>query len=162
VTTPAALFLVIAMGFGLTLFSAGCSENNGLAFTSADSWYAPPPATTEFTPLAKEQFAQVDEALQSEAQAALAEVPVKRITAGEAARFAGKSLPTGKECVLLRSVVLFEGTGAFNIGIAIGGSSVHVHHGCLGRRPAPMKRKVLVAVLPSVPKTVFVSCSMAE
>jgi len=132
------------------------------AFTTADSWYSPPPPNREFTPLAKDRFAQVDAALQAEGQGALAEVPVKRITAAEAARLTGKPLPIGEEYVLLRALVLNEGTGGFYIGVGNGGSSVHVEHDCLGRGPVPMKRKAVVAVLQSVPKTVFVSCGMAE
>jgi hypothetical protein len=129
-------------------------------FTSADSWYSPPPSAIEFTSLDKGRFAPVAEARQSGAQAALADVPAKRITAEEAARLVGRPLPVGGECVLLRAVVLFEGTGGYDVGMS--GRAVRVHHDCLGRHPAPMRRKALVAVLPSVPETVFVSCSMAE
>lgn len=100
------------------------------------------------------------EALQQESQAALSEKAVKPITADEAARLVGRPMPAGTAYVLLRSVALFEGTGAFDI--SVNGSAVHVHHGCLGRSPAPMTRKAIVAVLPAVPDTVFVSCSMAQ
>jgi hypothetical protein len=130
------------------------------AFTSADSWYAPPSDPTGFAPLDKERFAPVVADLQPQAQAALADVPAKRISAEEAARLVGRPLAAGGECVILRAVVLFEGTGGFDVGVR--GSAVHVHHGCLGRRPAPMTRKALVAVLPVVPESVLVSCSMAE
>ncbi|MBW3539677.1 MAG: hypothetical protein KY476_05350 [Planctomycetes bacterium] len=130
------------------------------AFTARDSWYSPPSGTSEFTLLDKDRFAPVLDALQPEAQAALADGPATRVTADEAARLVGRPLPAGAEYVLLRAVVLFEGTGTFDIGVS--GAAVHVHHGCLGRRPAPMGRKALVAVLPAVPKEVFVSCSMAE
>lgn len=146
----------------LTLTGCGGSgaAGNRPAFTSTDSWYSPPPSTTAFTPLEKDQFAQVAPGLQSEAQAALSDVPAKRITAEEAARLGGKRLPAGVEYVLLRAVVLNEGTGGFDVNID--GTSVHVHHGCLGRSPAPMTRKALVAVLPSLPRKVFVSCGMDE
>jgi hypothetical protein len=90
----------------------------------------------------------------------MADVTAKRITSEEAARLVGRTLPGGGEYVLLRAVALYEGNGAFDVGVS--GSAVHVHHGCLGKGPAPMKRKALVAVLPAVPETVFVSCSMAE
>jgi hypothetical protein len=143
---------------------AGCggptTSGNRAAFTSTDSWYSPPPNTAEFAPVEKERYSQVIPGLQSEAQTALSVLPVKRITAEEAARLAGRPLPAGAEYVLLRAVVLNEGTGGFDVGID--GSSVHVHHGCLGRSPAPMTRKALVAVLPSLPRKVFVSCSMDE
>jgi hypothetical protein len=153
---------------------AGCSERQDVAvhptevdaidkrraFIAADSWYAPPPADAHFKPLDNDRFAQVLPALQPEAQAALSEAPFKRITAGEAAHLAGNALPKGAEYVLLRAVVLFEGTGAFTVRVS--DSNVCVYHGCLGRHPAPMCRKALVAALPCVPKTVYVSCGMAE
>lgn len=146
---------------------AGCGGADGpggvedrRAFTSADTWYNPPTGSADFTLLGKNQFAPVVADLQPEAQAELTEVPAKRLTAEEATRFVGSPLPAGGECVLLRAVVLFEGTGGFDLGVR--GSEVHVHHGCLGRRPAPMTRKAIVAVLQVFPDSVFVSCSMAE
>jgi hypothetical protein len=150
--------------FMLFLALTGCGGSGGIsdqrAFASADSWYRLPPDPNGFTPLDKEQFTPVVSDLQPEAQAALADVPAKRLTADEAARLAGRPMPVGGEYVLLRAVMLFEGTGEFSVGV--NGSVVHVHHGCLGRRPAPMTRKALVAVLPAVPESVFVSCSMAQ
>jgi hypothetical protein len=82
------------------------------------------------------------------------------VSAEEAARLTGKQLPAGREYVLLRGVVLNEGNGGFDVGWSK--RAVHVHHGCLGRRPVPMTSKALVAVLPSVPDAVYISCSMAE
>ena len=143
------------------LAAIGCgSTEDGRAFSSTDSWYLPPPFTTDFAPLDTDRFAPVTEPFQPEAQAALAGVPAKRLSADEATRLAGKQLPASGEYVLLRAVVLNEGTGGFNIGVC--GRAVNVHHGSLGRRPVPMRRKALVAVLPVVPETVYVSCSMAE
>lgn len=149
--------VVLFIGTGCGVAGGGGDRR---AFTAADSWYSPPPAASDFTPLDKERFAPAAEALQPEAQVALADVPAKRLTAEEAARFVGRPLPAGGEYILLRAVVLFEGTGGFEVGVS--GSAVRVHHGCLGRRPAPMTRKALVAVLPAVPEVVFVSCGMAE
>src|SRR5262249_8616241 len=148
--TVAVLFAVIGCGAG----------EDRRAFTSADSWYAPPPDGRVFTSLDMERFAPVAEPLQPEAQAALADVPGKPIAAEEGGRVGGPRVPADGECVLLRAVVLFEGTGGFDVGVS--GSAVNVHHGCLGRRPVPMGRKALVAVLPAVPEAVFVCCSMAE
>ncbi len=62
--------------------------------------------------------------------------------------------------MLLRSVVLFEHTGGFSVGVHE--RSVHVHHGSLGHGPAPMSRRAIVAVLPTLPDEVFLSCSMAD
>ena len=98
--------------------------------------------------------------LQPEAQTALADVTAKRLSADEAARLVGHPLPAGAAFVLLRAVVLSEGTGTFTIGVS--DTSVSVHYGCLGRRPTSMGRKALVAVLASVPETVFANCTMAE
>ena len=144
-----------------TVRESGGLVEDRCAFTSADSWYSPPSSgTNEFTWLGKERFAPVAEARQSEAQATLADVSAQRVSADEAARLVGRPLPVDGEYVLLRAVVLFEGTGAFDVGVS--GHAVHVHHGCLGRHPAPMRRKALVAVLPSVPEMVFVNCDMDE
>lgn len=129
------------------------------AFTTADSWYSPA-NSADFTPLDKDRYGPVLPGLQSEAQAALAGVPAKRLTAEEAARLIGHPMPVGREYVLLRAVALFEGTGSFEVGIR--DKAVRVHHGCLGHGPAPMTRKALVAVLPAMPESVFVDCSMAE
>jgi hypothetical protein len=139
---------------------AGCGGGDRHAFTSTDSWYSPPPSVAGFTAVDKNNFAPVIESLQPEAQEALAASPARRVTAEQAERLAGRQLPQGAEYVLLRAVALYEGTGAFVVGVQ--GASVHVHHGCLGRSPAPMTRKALVAVLPAVPGVVYVSCSMAE
>ena len=146
------------------LAAVGCGSREGdedqRAFLSADSWYSPPPWSEDFAPLGKDQFAPVAEALQPEAQAALAEAPAKQLSAEEAARLVGRQLPAGGEYVLLRAVVLNERTGGLSLGVS--GRTVHVHHGCLGRHAVPMARKALVATLPAMPEVVYVSCSMAE
>ena len=155
----------IRLVIGLALLAlGGCGGTSKtvdrVAFTVADSWYAPPPSSSVFLALDENRFASVIDTLQPEAQAALADVPVKSIRADEATRLVGHPLPAGAAYVLLRAVVLFEGTGTFSVGVS--GTSVYVHHGCLGRRPASMGRKALVAVLATVPETVFASCTMAE
>jgi hypothetical protein len=142
------------------LGAAGCGSRDGRAFTSVDPWYSPPPDAAKYVPLGNHRFAPVVGALQPEAQAALAEAPAKRVSADEAARLAGRRLPAGGEYVLLRAVVLNEETGGFEVEVS--GQAVHIHHGYLGRHPVPMTRKAVVAVLPSVPKKVYVSCSRAE
>ena len=155
----------IRLVIGLALLAlGGCGGTSNtekrVAFTVADSWYAPPPSSSVFLALDKDRYASVIDTLQLEAQTALADVPVKSIRADEATRLVGHPLPGGAAYVLLRAVVLFEGTGTFSVGVS--GTSVSVHHGCLGRRPAMMGRKALVAVLATVPETVFASCTMAE
>ncbi len=150
--------LYVVVGCGCVVEPGSVKEHR--AFTSSDSWYSMPPRAMNFTPLDKERFAPVVADLQQEAQAALAEVPARRLTAAEATRLVGQPLPGGGQYVLLRAVVLNVGTGAFEVGVC--GPAVHVHHGCLGKRPTPMQRKALVTKLPAVPEMVFFSCSMAE
>lgn len=142
------------------LLMAGCGDRR--AFTEADSWYSPPPSNEPNTldALERDHFALVSEPLQPEAQALLADVPAKRLTAGEATRLVGKSLPKGEEYVLLRAVMLNDRESGLSVRTY--GIRVLVSHGTLGRHPVPMKRKALVAVLPTFPETVYVSCWMAE
>ena len=156
--------LIIGLAL-LALGGCGGTSETGktekrVAFTVADSWYAPPPSSSVFLALDKDRYASVIDTLQLEAQTALADVPVKSIRADEATCLVGHPLPAGAAYVLLRAVVLYEGTGTFSVGVS--GTSVSVHHGCLGRRPTSMSRKALVAVLATVRETVYASCSMAE
>ncbi len=139
---------------------AEVSPKDRRAFTTADSWYSPQLFDLNFVSLAKDRFAPVTEVLQPEAQAVLVKLPVKQISGDEAARFSGKKLPSYGVFVLLRAVVLVEGTGGFDVGVS--DKAVRVYHGCLGRHAVPMTRKALVAALPRVPEVVYVSCSMAE
>jgi len=99
-------------------------------------------------------------AFQPEAQAALVDTAAKSLSAKEAVRLTGMQLRAGGEYVLLRAVVVNEATGGFYV--AVGERGVHVSHSSLGRHPVPMTRKALVAVLPSMPEAVYVSCSMAQ
>jgi hypothetical protein len=141
---------------------AGCGASGGedrQEPLTADSWYAPPP-DREFDPLGENRFAPVLAEHQLEAQAALAETAAKRLSAEEAARLTGKRLPADGEYVLLRGILLNEANGRFDVGVK--GRAVYVYHGSLGRPPVPIRRKALVAVLPAVPETVYVSCGMAE
>ena len=133
--------------------------SNG-AWSSVDSWYRQPRSTTAFVAIARDRVLPVVEALQPEAQRELEKVAAQALSAAEAERLVGGPLPAEGQCVLLRSVVLNEGTGAWDVSAA--GESVLVNHGCLGRKPVPMKRKAIVAVLAAVPSFVFVTCDMAE
>jgi hypothetical protein len=160
------IFAVVNAFLWLAYTASGSRESHyyrtsgDRAFTSVDAWYSPPPLDLDCAPLSKERHAPVTDACQAEAQAILADVPVKQISADEAARFAGKKLPSDGVHVLLRAVVLNEGTGGFDVSVS--DKTLCVFHGCLGRHPVPMKRKALVAVLPRVPEVAYVSCSMAE
>jgi hypothetical protein len=64
------------------LFAAvGCGSRDGAedrrAFSSVDSWYSPPPAPADFATLDRDRFAPVADALQPEAEAALADTPAQ-------------------------------------------------------------------------------------
>jgi len=69
--------------------------------------------------------------------------------------------PSGKlKPYLVRAVVLWEGTGGFTAYWK--DSSLWIHHGCLGRYAAPMKRRPLVIFLEKKPTAVYNDVSMAE
>ena len=61
---------------------------------------------------------------------------------------------------LVRSVFLSNEVGQYHITRFKG--HVHVHHGCLGSTPVPMKRQALILFLPQKPTAVYSTCSMAE
>jgi len=61
---------------------------------------------------------------------------------------------------LVRAVVLWEGTGGFDAYWK--DSSLWVHHGCLGREAAPMKRRPLVIFLEKKPASVYNYVTMDE
>ena len=130
------------------------------AYASRDAWDSPPPEGLTFEPIDAARVAPVVDAHQAEAQASLAAVPARALSAEEAARLSGRALPEGGVYVLIRGVALVEATGSFRVGVH--DRAVHVHHGSLGQRHARMTRKAIVAVLSSMPEQVFVSCSMAE
>ena len=78
-----------------------------------------------------------------------------RSSAKAAEELLGKTKP-----YLVRAVVLWEGTGSFDAYWK--DSSLWIHHGCLGRTAAPMKRRPLVIFLDKKPKSVYNNVSMAE
>jgi hypothetical protein len=148
----------------VSLSVVGCGTRGNRAFTVADSWYWPPPNDLLLAPnlvtLAKSDFASVLDSKQPQALEILSEIAWKQISAEEARELLGKppELEEGKQLVLLRGLVLNELNGAeisWHDGVVV------VHHGCLGRRPLPIKRKALIAKLPDAPQNVYVHCSMA-
>jgi hypothetical protein len=117
------LILVAVLAFGWLVLSI-CEDRpvflsddgkDHRAFSSVDSWWSPPANNVNFSPLDRGRFATVKDTLQPEAQAALLEVPAKRVSAEEAARLTGKQLRADEEYILLRGVVLNEGTGGFDV-----------------------------------------------
>jgi len=141
-------------------------QSDHRAFTATDAWYRPTPleliTAANHIRLEKDDLALVTDAKQAEAQASLKDAPFRTLSLKEAEDLLGKPMekPVGRHLVLLRAVILNEGTGAYDVswrdGVAM------VHHGCLGRHPAPMNKRTLVARLPGIPKEVYVDCSMAE
>lgn len=95
------------------------------------------------------------QALSEDADVFRREATAQRAAAKEAEDLLGKLKP-----YLVRAVVLWEGTGAFSAYWK--DSSLWIHHGCLGRSAAPMKRRPLVVLLEKKPISVYNSVSMAE
>jgi hypothetical protein len=85
----------------------------------------------------------------------LEEVREQRAAASQAEDLLCKVKP-----FLVRAVVLWEGTGSFSAYWKE--SSLWIHHGCLGRSSAPMRRHPLVVFLEKKPTAVFNDVSMDE
>jgi len=155
----ASLFLA-ALFLAATLL--GCRDER--AWTSADSWYNPPPS--EIYPLSGwktldyTQIHQVTAAQQPAAEALLENAAILELTPQQAAELTGQPLadhPTTKP-YLTRGVYLNRG----GFSIHFKDQQLLVSHDSLGHGPAPMKRQALVLQLNRLPQEVFVTCSMAE
>jgi hypothetical protein len=143
------------------LFGCGKDER---ASTTNDQWTRFPPETfvvaEDATKLPPDRFALVTHN-EGDALAKLATSPWVRVTPEEAKAYTGRSFEgPGGELVLVRALVLNEGTGAFEVTWRAG--EVRVYHGCLGNRPVPQVRRGIVARLPALPTEVYVDCGMAE
>jgi hypothetical protein len=121
----------------------------------ADPWLAPAPAGAAHNWLDRDRFAPVTEPLRAEAVAALAATSVLRLTAAEAARFAGRELPADGEFFLLRGAAMGETHGSYSVSTF--GDSVNVMHMCLGRPSGPVTHGAVVAAFPTTPKAVYVN-----
>ncbi len=132
-------------------------------WTETDSWYreSTKQGLTPWDWIISDYFI-VSELAQAEAQSLLEENAAVGITSDQVARFLGKAVqpPSGTKFFLLRGVALNESTGNFSVFYQ--GRLVWVYHGSLGKRPAPMKRRALIAALNSQPQEVFVTCMMDE
>ncbi len=140
----------------------GCRDER--AWTSADSWYNPPPSEiyplTGWQPLDYTQIHQVTAAQQPAAEALLEEAAVVELTPQQAAEMIGQPLadhPNTKP-YLARGVYLNRG----GFSIHFKDQQLLVSHDSLGHGPVPMKRQALVLQLNQLPQEVFVTCSMAE
>jgi hypothetical protein len=159
-TTVLAIVVLIAAGCGRLTEQAGESR------TPKDSWYHEPAAALLWelydAPLDRTQFAPVQQSGRAAAEELLRETPFRRIDAEQAKVLLGKELTSedGGELYLLRGLCLEEATGNFLVYARDG--NVLVHHGCLGRHRVPMQRKAVVALLPTPPTELYVTCSMAE
>ncbi len=121
----------------------------------ADPWLAPSPDGAAHNWLDRDRFAPVVGPLRAEAVAALANASVLRLTAVEAARFAGRELPVGGEFFLLRGAAMGETHGSYSVSTFDG--SVNVMHTCLGRPSGPVTHNAVVAALSEMPKAVYVN-----
>ncbi|GAB4396119.1 MAG: hypothetical protein Fur0044_54980 [Anaerolineae bacterium] len=140
----------------------GCRDER--AWTSADSWYNPPPS--EIYPLSGwqtldyTQVYQVTAAQQPAAEALLENAAILELTPQQAAELIGRPLgdhPTAKP-YLARGVYLNQG----GFSVYVKDRQILVSHSSLGHGPVPMKRQALVLQLNQFPQEVFVTCSMAE
>jgi len=154
---------------GTLLFSQGGAgaRINRPESASVDAWFRPDTGSG----LMEQRYALpgsyvrvVPQPAQQRAQAALASRPWRQLSQMEADKLETplSSLPRvpNRKLYLLRGIVLNELTGSFEVFENSG--RVLVHHGSLGRRPVPMRRIVIVALLRMDPNEVYVSCSTSE
>lgn len=85
----------------------------------------------------------------------LEEAREHRLSATKAEELRGKTKP-----YLVRAVALWEETGSF--AAYWKDSSLWIHHSCLGRTAAPMKRRPLVIFLEKKPASVYNDVTMEE
>ncbi len=149
----------------VALLSVGVAGCNRRAWTTVDSWYAPPgpgvPDVSSLQHVPREWVWEVLPEHRDEAVAQLASTNARELLPDVAARFTGMRW-TGagaRRPFLLRAVVLSR-PGSFTV--SVNGDELFVHFGCLGHRPVPMVRQPIVALLERAPATVFVTASMAE
>lgn len=146
----------------LSILLLGCRDDR--AWTSADSWYHPPPSEvyplTGWQPLDYSQIYQVTAAQQPAAEALLADAAVVELTPQQAADLIGRPLAdhSNTKPYLVRGVYLNQG----GFSVQVKGQQILVSHGSLGHGPVEMKRQALVLQLKQLPQEVFVTCSMAE
>ena len=142
----------------------GCMCVDRRAFTTVDPWYNPPPVRrpAEALPVNPARVHQVVEARKAETEMLLDEAPCTEVSVERASALTGKvlTLRPGTRPFLVRSLYLNRQTGRFSL--YMDGVNLYVHHGSLGRGPVPMQRQPLVVELDRKPRTVYVTCSMAE
>lgn len=141
------------------------SKGARATYSLTNTWYRPYLGTKLLGQknLVPAGFVQIiDDRLQEVAQGFLKEKAWHELTAAEAKTFGGiaQRMSSERRLILLRGVVLNEATGAFEVYEQ--NEHVLVLHISLGKKPLPMRRKAIVALLQNKPKEVFVSCSMVE
>lgn len=72
----------------------------------------------------------------------------------------GKYRATTGKPFLVRAVYLNKPTGGFHV--VLMNKNLFVSHSCLGDRPVPMSRQVLIVALAQNPLNVYCDCGMAE
>lgn len=158
VITRAAAILAVLLSLGV----AGCNRQ---AWTTVDSWYAPPgpgvPDVSSLQHVPREWVWEVLPEHRDEAVTQLASSSARELLAEVAARFTGIRWTgaSARKPFLLRAVVLSR-PGSFMVSVI--GDELFAHFDCLGHLPVPMTRQPIVALLEREPAAVFVTASMAE
>jgi hypothetical protein len=150
----------------LLLSHAVSGQTNTKEYLSEDSWFHPGGGSALMVrryAVPNAYIETVPEAAQERAQTALKANSWHRLSQLEAEQLGIRmAFPkaSNRALYLLRGVVLNELTGSFEV--FENNRRVLVHHGSLGRRPVPMRRKAIVALLRSEPEEVYISCSLSE
>jgi hypothetical protein len=154
----------IIAGIVLLVVVGGCSSSSRSAWSKSDTWYHPP-EDREAKPhddLPEIPCHVIPKGQQTEAESLLDTISIRELSDSQVRHFLGSLpvKPTGTSFFLVRSVALWEGTGKFTI--QHDKDNLWVYHGCLGRTPAPMKRRCLIVPLVTMPRNVYVTCGMDE
>lgn len=150
----------------ITCCRSTASDSGGLAWTSRDSWYNPPPTKTLMQllkhPLPDDESLVVDAGLQGKAQARLSSRPAIEVKLDELRSLTGKSVDDIRPGAwfLLRGVSLKGKSGSFRV--YQHEEKVLVYYGSMGSKAAPMQRTAIAARLNRTPDAVYLIVKMTE
>jgi hypothetical protein len=146
-------------------FAAVSSTGGSDASPQKDLWYqAAPEGAREWkwAGVKKTEMALTTRQMWPKAKQMLQKVSIVKLKMTQAQALTGKRLsaPVGEIPYLVRALYLNEATGGFSVSFLE--NKLWVHHDCLGNHPIPMTRSALVVFLKTIPKQVYVTCSMDE
>ena len=147
----------------LILAAVACSSFNRSAWSKQDTWYhASAEGGAGPYNLPEIPCYVVTPEQQKNAESLLESVQIVEQSDMQVQQLLGKlpNKPKGTSFYLVRSVVLYEGTGKY--AVFYDKSVLWVTHNCLGKKPTPMKRRPLIVPLEVVPKSIYVICGMDE